>query len=51
MPVVSLYMPENCYHSQASVVGEGRRENWAGPRASLRKLEERHGAFLSLEQI
>ena len=30
MPVVSLYMPENCYPSQASVVGEGRRENWAG---------------------
>lgn len=51
MPVVSLYVPENCYHSQASVVGEGRRENWAEPRGSLRKLEERHGVLLSLKQI
>ena len=41
MPVVSLYMPENCYPSQASVVGEGRRENWAGPRARGQRQSRR----------
>lgn len=35
---------ENCYHSQASGVCEGKRESeWAESRGSLRILEERYG--------
>lgn len=45
MPVVSLHVPKNCYHSQASVAGEGKGTGQSR-RGSLWELEERYGTRL-----